>query len=236
VEDELDQADRFEGQVASSRHGLVLGAILLGLAAAGYLALGRSTGAGPAPSGALLYLPLLAAEWGLFLYVRLGVRKAGHSLAGLISARPLSPRTIALDLLLGLLLLAAMLGLEAALDLVLGAGAGTPAGVQPLLVRRAADIPLWILLALSAGFVEELTFRGYWQRQFGAALGGPWFGLIAQAALFGITHGYQGPAPMLRIAILGLGFGLAARARRSLVPGMAAHALMDVLAGLAVLR
>jgi uncharacterized protein len=234
VESEVEREDRDCARVASGRHSLVLAVILLGIAAAGSLSLGRGAGPASVLSGPSLYLRLLAAEWSLFLYVRRGIRKAGGSLSGLISARPLSRRALITDLLLGLLLLGALLGLEWVLDLALGDG--MPAGVQPLLVRRAADVPLWILLALSAGFVEELVFRGYWQRQLGAISGSVPAGITAQALLFGVVHGYQGAMPMLRITILGLAFGLAARGRRSLVPGMAAHGLIDVIGGLAVLR
>ena len=103
-------------------------------------------------------------------------------------------------------------------------------------MRHAADIPLWILLALSAGFVEELVFRGYLQRQFAALLGNRWAGVIAQAIFFGVTHGYQGALPVLRITLFGLMFGAAALVRRSLVPGMTAHAAVDVIGGLAAFR
>lgn len=221
------------GLVASRTHLATLSAILLGIAAVGYLALSRpATGAGPV-TGAALYLPLLAAEWGLFLYVRMGMKRHGVAITGLISARPLSLRTVAFDLLLGMLLL----GLWAGVEYLLGNLAGSPSSpaVQRLLVRNVADIPLWLLLALSAGFVEELVFRGYLQRQLTALLGSPWPGVAAQAVLFGVTHGYQGALPVLRITVFGLIFGLAAFGRRSLVPGMAAHAAVDVIGGLSAL-
>ena len=54
----------------------------------------------------------------------------------------------------------------------------------------------------------------------------------AEAVLFGVTHGYQGVESCLRITVYGLLFGLLASWRRSLRPGMLAHALTDVLAGL----
>ena len=223
-----------DGFVASRTHLAILSAILLGIAAVGYLALSRpATGAGSA-AGAALYLPLLAAEWGLFVYVRIGMKRRGVAVADVIGARPLSLRSVALDLLLGLLLLGLWLGVEYLFD-NLGGTPSSPA-VQLLIVRNTADIPLWVLLALSAGFVEELGFRGYMQRQFAALLRNPWLGVAAQAVLFGVTHGYQGALPVLRITVFGLMFGLAALGRRSLVPGMVAHAAVDVIGGLAALR
>jgi len=222
------------GPVGSRQHTLILCGILLAIAITGFLSLGRSAAQGGAISGAALYLPLLAAEWGLFLYVRMGLHRRGNAIRGLISARPLGPRALLVDLLLGLGLLAAWLAAEYGFDRLFAAA--IPAGIQPLLVRHAADIPLWILLALSAGFVEELVFRGYLQRQFAVFLGNRWAGVIAQAAFFGVTHGYQGALPVLKITLFGAMFGAAALVRRSLVPGFAAHAAVDVIGGLAAFR
>jgi len=220
--------------VASRAHLAILTAILLGIALAGYLALDRSTAGAVPVAGPALYLPLIAAEWGLFLYVRMGMRRRGVAVTDLISARSFSPRTMAFDLLLGVLLLSLWLGVEYLFDRL----AGTPPspGVQRLLVRNAADIPLWVLLALSAGFVEELVFRGYMQRQFAALLHNSWLAVAAQALIFGVTHGYQGALPVVRITLFGLMFGLAALGRRSLIPGIIAHAAVDVIGGLAALR
>jgi membrane protease YdiL (CAAX protease family) len=224
------------GAVGSPRHTAILVAVILGVALAGFLALRHAAAAPgpPAEGGASLYLGLLAAEWGLFYYVSRGVRGAGGSVKALISSRPLTAKTIAIDALLGLLLLAALIAVEWLLSKAPGAANG--ALVQTLLVRRASLIPLWILLAVSAGFVEEVTFRGYLQRQFGAWLNNPWLGVALQAVLFGISHGYQGGVLIVRIAVLGLLFGAAAQLRRSLVPGIVAHSGMDIIGGLAALR
>jgi membrane protease YdiL (CAAX protease family) len=222
--------------IASRKHSLILTAILLAVALAGYAALLRGSPGGAPPQGgnAGLYLGLLAAEWGLFLYVRMGLKRHGTSLARLISDRPLTVARLAADGLLGLLLLGLFAGAEILLSKLLGDG--DAALVKTLLVRQAALVPLWLLLAVSAGFVEELTFRGYFQRQFGAWLGSRWLGLAAQAALFGVAHGYQGGVSIVRITIFGLIFGLAALLRRSLVPGMVAHAGLDIIGGLAAFR
>jgi hypothetical protein len=222
------------GPLGSWRHTLILCAILIAIAAAGFLSLQRAPPQGGAVSGAALYLPLLAAEWGLFLYVRMGLRRRGKTISGLISARPLTLRAIAVDMALGALMLGAFLAASYGFDRAFGPA--SEAGVEPLLVRHAADIPLWILLALSAGLVEELTFRGYLQRQFGALLGNRWLGALAQAILFGVTHGYQGITLVLKIALLGMMFGALALCRRSLIPGIIAHAGADVIGGLAAFR
>ncbi|MDB5707406.1 MAG: Abortive infection protein [Sphingomonas bacterium] len=224
--------------VASRRHTIILCAIVLAIAAAGYAATLQPPGGGShgtaAPGGMALYLPLLIVEWGFFLYARAGLRRQGTSIARVISARPLTGRAWLIDIALGAGLFAVLLGVEWLLDL--GLGSADNAGAEPLLVRRAIDIPLWIMLSMSAGFVEEFVFRGYLQRQFGALLRCPWCGVVAQALLFGLAHGYQGPLLVVRIAVLGLVFGMAAKTRQSLVPGSIAHAAMDVAGGLAAFR
>ncbi|HEY0411509.1 MAG TPA: CPBP family intramembrane glutamic endopeptidase [Allosphingosinicella sp.] len=230
---EGEKASRLQA-VGSARHTAILVGILLVVACAGFLALQR---AGPAQAGGGsvgLYLGLLAAEWGLFYYVRLGVRGRGGSVRDLVSARPLKAKALAIDAFLALALLAALIGADFLLSKLLGTGNG--ALVRTLLVRRASLIPVWILLAVSAGFVEEVTFRGYLQRQFGAWLGSPWLGIILQAMLFGVTHGYQGGVLIFKITMLGLLFGAAAQLRRSLLPGIAAHAGLDIIGGIAALH
>ena len=74
-------------------------------------------------------------------------------------------------------------------------------------------------------------FRGYLQRQFQALWGNPALAITAQAVIFGISHGYQGLRNVLVIAVFGALFGILAHWRRSLAPGMAAHAWTDIVAG-----
>ena len=91
---------------------------------------------------------------------------------------------------------------------------------------------LWVLLSISAGFSEELAFRGYLQRQFTALTGRTSQALLLQAAVFGIAHGYQGLQACLAIALYGALFTLLALWRKSLRPGMIAHAWTDIASGL----
>jgi membrane protease YdiL (CAAX protease family) len=232
---DVDSPRGLREPVASWRHTATLAAILIAIALLGLLAHSRAASAGPPPPvGAATYAGLIAAEWGLFLYLRMGLKRRGMSIVRLVSARPLTLANLVMDAALGFLLLAILLGAGWVMDRLPGSGNG--AIVQSLLVRDALLVPLWVGLSLSAGFVEELVFRGYFQRQLAALAGRPWMGIAAQALLFGVTHGYQGGIPILRITMLGLLFGAAAAARRSLVPGMVAHAGLDIIGGLAALR
>jgi membrane protease YdiL (CAAX protease family) len=205
---------------------LVCGVLGL-IALAGYLA-SHAGGAGGQPkAGWTTYLAFLAAEYGLYVLIRSGLRRGGTPLSGVISERPPSARSIVIDVVLGAALFGAWLSVE-----MLFAHHTAPSGaVKALLVDRLVLVPVWIALSCAAGFVEELAFRGYLLRQFASPVG-PIGGIVLQALLFAVVHGYQGAQPLVRIAMFGLLFGSLAWARRSLVPGMVAHAANDIAAGL----
>ncbi len=107
-----------------------------------------------------------------------------------------------------------------------------PPTVRALMPQTPLEVILWVLLALTGGFCEEVIFRGYLQRQFSVltrSLGG---GIVLQAIAFGLSHGYQGWRLMSVIAVYGACFGWLAHWRRSLRPGMLGHALQDTTVGL----
>ena len=54
---------------------------------------------------------------------------------------------------------------------------------------------------------------------------------MLQALLFGMAHGGQGLAIALRFAVYGVMLGAFAYCRRSLIPGIACHAGIDVASG-----
>ena len=100
------------------------------------------------------------------------------------------------------------------------------------------EVLLWMVLSMSAGFCEEFVFRGYLLRQFASLGGGVWPGVLCSSLLFGISHGYEGAAGMIAITAYGAMFCVLALMRRSLRPGMIAHAWHDIFSGvmLALLR
>jgi membrane protease YdiL (CAAX protease family) len=106
-------------------------------------------------------------------------------------------------------------------------GSGTNAA-QGLLPQGIVQSMTWIPVALSAGFCEELAFRGYLQKQFQAITGSAGWAVLIQAIVFGIGHLYEGVGPVARITLFGVLFGLLALWRKSLRPGMIAHAWSDI--------
>jgi hypothetical protein len=177
-----------------------------------------------------LYLSLLAMEWALFLYVRRGVQLTGFSLRALIGGDWTSARGVAVDFSLALGIWVLWTLVQLTWDHLLGPSQA--ASIQILLPQGAAERVLWIAVSASAGICEELTFRGYFQRQFAALARSRWVALFLQAALFGIGHGYQGVEACAKIALFGLLFGVLALWRNSLRPGMVAHAWGDIAGGI----
>jgi membrane protease YdiL (CAAX protease family) len=101
-----------------------------------------------------------------------------------------------------------------------------------LMPQTGAETALWVCLSVTAGFVEEIIFRGYLQRQIGALAKNIYVGLVLSAIVFGAGHGYEGTRRMVLIAVYGMMFGLLALWRKSLRPGMMAHAWQDSFAGI----
>jgi hypothetical protein len=209
------------------------------------LLLGSISGAGSrhlvARNGSKLpqYLWGITWEWLLTGYVWLGIRKR-FRLRDIIGGRWAGVDDFMLDLLI-----AALFWIVAAV--VLGTGARLLHLDQAqkidamrrelgfLTPNTRLELVAWFLLSSTAGFCEEFIFRGYLQLQFAAMTRSMFVGALFSAVVFGASHGYEGGARMLLIGIFGLMFGLLAWWRKSLRPGMIAHAWHDALSG-AVLR
>jgi hypothetical protein len=105
--------------------------------------------------------------------------------------------------------------------------------VERLVPHTGSELSHWVALSLSAGFCEELIFRGYliWVFQ-------PFLGLWGAAALslvvFALSHAYQGVHGMLSVGIVGGLLTLVVLICGSLWPAMALHALIDIGHGLVV--
>ena len=107
--------------------------------------------------------------------------------------------------------------------------------LKQLAPANGREIAAWALLCLLVGFIEEIVFRGYLQRQFiGWARGSVGLGVLASAVVFGSAHAYEGARGMVLITVFGVLFSLLALYRRSLRAGIFAHAWHDLIAGLAI--
>lgn len=98
---------------------------------------------------------------------------------------------------------------------------------------NGVEVLAWAGMCLMAGVVEELVFRGYFQRQFTAwGRGALWTGIVFSALLFGTAHGYQGLRNMVMLSVFGALFSGLVIVRRNLRAGIIAHAWHDFFIGL----
>jgi membrane protease YdiL (CAAX protease family) len=169
------------------------------------------------------YISVLVFEWLLVLYVRMGVHKRGVRLRDLVGGRWTTPKDVMKDVALGAGLWALWIGLMN--PHILGGGTNAAQGLLP---QGPFESLTWIPLALSAGFCEELAFRGYLQKQLQAITGSAGWAVFIQAIVFGVGHLYEGLGPVGGITLFGVLFGLLAVWRKSLRPGMIAHAWSDI--------
>jgi uncharacterized protein len=183
------------------------------------------------------YLFTIGFELFLLLFVWLGLWLKKFKMRELIGGRWNTPEDFLIDvgIAIGFWVVSAavLAGLAYVLGQVNAAAVNDMkqrfSGLAP---RSGMDLSIFVSLSIVAGFVEEILFRGYLQRQIGALAGNAWVGLIVSALIFGAGHGYEGTKNMIRIAVFGAMFGILALWRKSLRPGMMAHAFQDALAGI----
>jgi hypothetical protein len=219
--------------LASRRHTFRFLLIVGGVAAAALLQQSVAVPGSPpaAPASRIpLYVSLLALELAFVWFVAIGLRKRGRAVVDLVGRRWHSPLEAAKDILLAVAAVLVLRGLSWALHWVLGPA---PAKTAFLLPRGFSESLLWVVVAITAGICEEAVFRGYLQPQLWALTGSLTAGVLLQALIFGVTHLYQGWRPALVTSLYGLGFGLLAAWRRSILPGAIAHSLIDIIGGLA---
>jgi membrane protease YdiL (CAAX protease family) len=91
-------------------------------------------------------------------------------------------------------------------------------------------------VALTAGIVEEIIYRGVmialWQR----ILGSWWAAMMVCVAVFSLVHFLQGWRAMAAIALTAMAAHLIVRATGDLYTAMTVHFVYDLIAGVVLLR
>jgi membrane protease YdiL (CAAX protease family) len=102
--------------------------------------------------------------------------------------------------------------------------------------QAASEMPAWIAVSLSAGFVEETVYRGvlfgilfYWIPNW-------WAAALLCAAAFALGHGIQGWKGVLIIFAMSVIFQGLVWYSDTLYVAMVVHAIYDITAGFAYLR
>jgi len=177
-----------------------------------------------------MYERTILTEWLMFALVIFGAWLHGSSFLTVLGDRWNSVREVLRDagiaaaFWIGSTLIVSIFGAHA------HSGASDRA-TQFLLPQGGFEMSLWILLSITAGICEEVIFRGYFQRQFMALTKSVPIGILLSAVAFGAAHSYQGLGGAVRIGLQGGLLGILANWRRSVRPGMIAHAWGDIFAG-----
>lgn len=182
------------------------------------------------PDHMSIYGRTIFFEWLMLALVLAGVWLRGASLYTLMGERWRSFKQVALDIGIGVVFMMISLPVASFVGSFLPGG-GNEKASRFLLPQVRAELALWMVLSISAGICEEAVYRGYFQRQFIALARNVPVGIVLSAALFGASHLYLGFWQAVQICMLGTMSGILAQWRRSVRPGMIAHALQDVLGG-----
>jgi uncharacterized protein len=182
------------------------------------------------------YAATILLEFFLLGVVWIGLRLKKTKIRELIGGRWNTPEDFLIDVAIAVGFWIVAVGVLAGLGYLLGLAKGAQAGeakrlADMLAPRSALGLVIWVFLSTTAGFVEEIIFRGYLQRQIAAFSGNVYVGLVTSALIFGAGHGYEGTRRMILIAVYGAMFGVLAQWRKSLRPGMMAHAWHDAFQG-----
>jgi membrane protease YdiL (CAAX protease family) len=219
------------GLIAPAWHTALVLLILFGFSAVSVWRGSQTSGESVGPQARLVnYAVIMVFEWLTVAFIGWGVRSHGIRIADLIAGS--WPRWTAILRDLGIAVLFLIVA-NVVLGIMRFALQATPTpAMRNIIPQTPAEIGLWMALAMTAGFCEEVIFRGYLQKQLGLMTSSPAAGLLLQGIVFGVSHGYQGAKFMLTIAVYGCLFGCLAYRRRSLRPGMIAHFLQDGVTGL----
>lgn len=219
-----DESRTGHGAVAPAWHTVVMLVVLAGLSFSGarknIMNYGRVR----------IYLMIIAIEWITVAYIWYGIWLRGVRMSEVVGGGWAHLGQVLRDVGIGLaFMIVGMLTLNGLGRFLRATQTET---TRSLLPQNNTEAIVWVLVALTAGFCEEVVHRGYFQRQFGALTKSVAGGIVLQGIAFGAGHGYQGWKSMLMISIYGCMFGLLAEWRKSLRPGMIAHFVEDALGGL----
>jgi len=188
-----------------------------------------------------IYLETMVMQWLLVLYVVWGLHLRGRKLSELIGGRWNSLEAFMTDVLIAVGFFFANMMVRAVVAATMlavngGLKATSMEGLQHVAKvigpQNGWELLLFMGVAVTAGFCEEIMFRGYLQQQFGIWTHSTAVGVILSAIFFCAGHAYQGWFLASQVGLLGLMLGILAAWRKSLRPGMIAHGTQDVISGL----
>lgn len=179
------------------------------------------------PDRVSMYERTIFFEWLMLGLVLLGVRLHGSAVFTVVGESWRSYKQVLRDIGIGAAFMMVSIAVISSLGSLMGSGSEKAS--QFILPQGRVELALWVVLSISAGICEEAVYRGYLQRQFLALTKSLPAGILLSAAVFGASHSYLGSSQAFQISLLGTTSGILTHWRRSVRPGMIAHALQDVL-------
>ena len=177
-----------------------------------------------------LYFSIIILQWALVWFVWWGLRRRGKRLRDLIGGKWDSLKAVLVDVAVAFGFWIVWEAVGRLMHYILGPSQAK--SIDTLLPQGGLESALWIAVCITAGFCEEVVYRGYLQAQLTALSASVAVGVLGQALLFGISHAYQGMKQVIVITVLGAIYGVLPLWRKSLRPNMIAHAWSDVFSGL----
>ncbi len=217
------------GAIAPAWHTVLLLLILFGFSFASARA-GSLSPLSPNIGRAVAYIAVIIFEWAVVAFIWFGVQQRNVRIADLVGGRWARPVQILRDLLIAIAFLIVVGTVTTGLNHFVKASPNQ--AIRNLLPHGPVEVAFYLATCLTAGFCEELIYRGYLQRQFSALTQNFVGGITLQAVVFALGHAYQGWRYVVLIAVLAIMLGLLAHWRKSLRPGMIAHALQDSVSGI----
>ena len=101
-----------------------------------------------------------------------------------------------------------------------------------LFPKTRRERTFFVGLSFVAGTGEEIAYRGYAMSTLGAMSVGPWMAATVTSAAFGLLHCYQGVRGVVGTAVAGFVFAASFILTGSIWPAIAAHIVVDLVAGL----
>jgi len=105
-----------------------------------------------------------------------------------------------------------------------------------LMPRTSGERWVFLGVSASAGFCEELAYHGFLLAGIAAWLGNGWLAAVVANLAFGVLHGYQGPAGVVRAFLMGYVLCLPVVVGAGLWSAAAAHFLVNALLGFGLWR
>ena len=100
-----------------------------------------------------------------------------------------------------------------------------------LMPRDGRDRRAFLGVSASSGFGEEFTYHGFLLAGLNGWLANGWLAAVVANLAFGVLHGYQGPAGMVRAFLMGYMLSLPVVVGAGLWPAITAHFLVNALLG-----